>query len=145
MLLSLFCAYTIHLLEDMPTPASTWGGVRFFWPFQVYIGGSGHIWWWNNYDIFLTVFTVLILNLALLSYFHFHRFKIKKYVSSLFLIGASFILFQTFTRRYDFAYTGNCQNYLEMESESKSIQKEILGDDLYMMMNETDRYLKVAF
>ena len=32
--------YLAHLLCDMPTPAASWGGVRLFYPFTGYIGGT---------------------------------------------------------------------------------------------------------
>ncbi|MFT6717068.1 MAG: inner membrane protein, partial [Saprospiraceae bacterium] len=52
MILTFFLGFTIHLLEDMPTPACVWGGVNLLWPSSTYYGGFGKIWWWNNYDIF---------------------------------------------------------------------------------------------
>ena len=58
-----FLGYMCHLLEDMPTPASVWGGVNFFYPSTHYIGGYGKIWWWNNYDLVIIIFSVIILNL----------------------------------------------------------------------------------
>ena len=43
-----FClGFIFHLFEDMPTPASVWGGVNFFFPGSSYVGGFGKIWWWN--------------------------------------------------------------------------------------------------
>ena len=36
--------FVFHLLEDMPAPASVWGGVNFFFPSNEYIGGFGKIW-----------------------------------------------------------------------------------------------------
>ncbi len=43
LLIGFVAGYTIHLLEDMPTPASSWGGVNFLWPTEFYIGGTGQI------------------------------------------------------------------------------------------------------
>jgi hypothetical protein len=61
----------------MPTPASTWGGVNFFWPFKTYIGGTGHIWWWNNYDIFLIVVAVIIINLIMAIVQNYRKYPIE--------------------------------------------------------------------
>ncbi len=145
MFLSLFCAYTIHLLEDMPTPAASWGGVRFFWPFSIYIGGGGQIWWWNNYDIFLLVLAVLCINLTILFLPSLKKIQTKRWVSVTFVLGLALILTQIFTRNYDFSYEGNCKNYSEMESQSQQIQQETLGTPLHQLMLKTDRCLKVAF
>jgi len=55
LLIGFFLGFLVHLIEDIPTPASTWGGVNFFYPSKLYIRGIGVIWWWSNYDIFLIV------------------------------------------------------------------------------------------
>jgi inner membrane protein len=39
-LIAFVLGFLVHLLEDMPTPASTWGGVNLFWPNSSYIGGN---------------------------------------------------------------------------------------------------------
>ena len=45
---------------------TVWNGVNFFWPSKYYIGGTGDIWWWNNYDIFLIVLSVVLTNTVIL-------------------------------------------------------------------------------
>lgn len=85
--LDFFLAGTFHLLEDMPTPDNIWGGVRIFFPFEVYIGGWNYIWWWNNYDLFLIILLTAILAIILLYIPHSFRFKklspLASYVSEL--------------------------------------------------------------
>ena len=61
-IITFFSGFIVHLLEDMPTPASAWGGVNLFWPFDGFVGGFGCIWWWNNYDIFLIILSAIIAN-----------------------------------------------------------------------------------
>lgn len=58
--------YLMHLLEDLPTPSGSWDGINFLWPSTQYYGGIGEIWWWNNYDIFLIVVTVCLINAVLI-------------------------------------------------------------------------------
>lgn len=137
--------FIIHLVEDMPTPSSAWGGVNLFWPSNTYIGGFGRIWWWNNYDIFLIVCSVLILNLALLC-IPALRQKLKRLcMISVFSIGFTFALIQINTRPVDFAYKGSTSRYNEFEEKSKEIQKEILGTKLYNMMESFDNKLRIYF
>lgn len=57
-------AYGMHLVADLFTPAGTWGGIRLFFPFEVYVGGWGMVWWWNNYDIFTLLLVCVAVNSA---------------------------------------------------------------------------------
>jgi len=145
LLIGFFLGFLLHLIEDMPTPASTWGGVNFLWPSKSYIGGTGEIWWWNNYDIFLIVICVIILNLTLPLIRKFVRFDLKKYTIGVFILGFSFAIIQIKTRDFDFAYTGHTTRYQEFEDKSKQIQREILGDRLYRMMENFDNKMKIYF
>lgn len=145
LLIGFLLGFFIHLIEDMPTPASTWGGVDFFWPSKSYIGGTGDIWWWNNYDIFLIVIGVIIINLILHLIQRFVHFDLRKFTVGVFIIGFSFGIIQIKTRDFDFAYTGKATRYQEFEARSKQLQKEILGDKIYRMMENFDNKLKIYF
>jgi len=129
----------------MPTPASTWGGINFFYPSKSYTGGTGDIWWWNNYDIFLIVVFIIIINLSLSLFHKFIRFDLRKLTIGVFILGFSLIFFQIKTRNFDFAYTGYTKNFQKFEAKSKEIQKEILGDRLYRIMENFDNKLKLNF
>lgn len=132
-----------HLLGDMPTPASVWGGVNMFWPSSEYIGGSGKIWWWNNYDIFLLVFLCTTVNGLLL-------FILKKRTKR--IVGTMVAMFtfllvtvQVNTRQYSYAYSGNTPHYQDLEKHSKEEQERILGKRLYRSMEWLDSYLPIHF
>lgn len=145
LLLGFILGFSIHLLEDMPTPAASWGGVNFFWPSSSYIGGTGDIWWWNNYDIFLIVVIVIFLNLSLAGVYRIWKFNLRKSTTLVFLLGFSAALFQIKTREFDFAYSGSTSRYQEFEVKSKEIQKELLGDDLFELMEKLDNSLSIYF
>ncbi|MBN2570594.1 MAG: metal-dependent hydrolase [Ignavibacteriales bacterium] len=144
-MIGFFLGFLIHLIEDMPTPASNWGGVNFFWPSKSYIGGTGDIWWWNNYDIFLIVFGVMVTNLILHLIQRFAHFDLRKFIVGVFIIGFSIAIIQIKTRDFDFAYSGHSIRYQEFEDKSKQQQKEILGDKLYRMMENFDNKLNIYF
>lgn len=137
--------FTVHLLEDMPTPAASWGGVNFLWPSASYIGGTGDIWWWNNYDIFLIVVSVIIINLVLSFIHRWARFNLKALTVCVFAVGFGLSVFQIKTRDFDFAYTGSTSRFQEFESKSKELQQEILGDKLFYMMEKFDHSLSIYF
>ncbi|QZT35655.1 metal-dependent hydrolase [Halosquirtibacter xylanolyticus] len=138
-------AYTLHLLEDMVTPAASWGGVNFFFPMASYTGGTGDIWWWNNYDVFLIVVGVILFNIVVLVSQRFVRFSAYKFTLTLFTLGFALALFQIHSRDIDYAYSGHCNNYQELEAYSKAQQKEILGDKTFRFMVWFDGKLKVYF
>lgn len=144
-LIGFLLGFLIHLIEDMPTPASSWGGVNLFWPSKSYIGGSGNIWWWNNYDIFLIVICVIFLNLTLILIKRYVKIDIRKITVAVFFIGFIVAFVQIKTRNFDFAYSGHTNRYQEFENKSKQIQKEILGDKLYGVMKKFDNNLKIYF
>lgn len=137
-----FCAFLLHLLCDMPTPASTWGGVRLFWPSSVYVGGTGRIWWWNNYDIFLIAAGVFITNSLFL-------FRIKRSLRlaavTVALAGALLCLHQIPSRGFDFGYSGYAENYRRYEGISKDVQLRILGSRIFGVMARFDRALPFNF
>jgi uncharacterized membrane protein len=132
-------------MEDMPTPAATWGGVNFFWPSQHYIGGTGDIWWWNNYDLFLIVVAVILLNLLAYGIKMVLVFDLRKITVGIFAIGFTLALVQIKTRPYDFSYTGHTNRYQELEKKSKKVQREILGEKFYRIMEKFDHSLGIYF
>ena len=137
--------YLIHLVEDMPTPASSWGGVNLLWPTPLYTGGWGDIWWWSNYDIFLIVCSVILLNLVLLLMNNLVHLHVRKLTLGVFIIGCTLACVQIKTRPYDFAYSGHTHRYEVLETQSKQIQKGILGGSLYTLLEEFDNKLKIYF
>lgn len=145
LLIAFVAAFTIHLMEDMVTPASTWGGVNFFFPSKSYIGGTGDIWWWNNYDVFLIVVGVILVNLILLGAKRFVKFDVRKFTVGVIIIAFVFALVQIKTRDFDFAYSGYSNKYNEFEAQSKQQQKDILGEKLFQVMERFDNKLKIYF
>lgn len=139
-LLGFFSGYFIHLLCDMPTPFGAWGGVELFFPSKSYIGGSGQIWWWNNYDIFLIVVCVIIINLFLL-----FIPKIKEITAIIFTIGLISCFHQINLRKTNFNQTEYKTNYAKSEIKSKEIQREILGKTTYNLMIKFDNMLLLNF
>jgi len=138
-------AFSVHLIEDMPTPSSVWGGVNLFWPSATYVGGTGDIWWWNNYDIFLIVLLVIFLNLSINILSTFIKIKSRLIATSFFALGIILITIQIKSRNYDFSYTGFTQEFQVMEAKSKEIQREILGENLYHLMESIDRKTPLNF
>lgn len=144
-LLAFFFGFLLHLFEDMPTPASVWGGVNLFFPNDQYIGGFGNIWWWNNYDLVLIITSVILLNMMINFVPKFiHKIKITSSMS-VFLIGLSLFLYQINTRPVDFSYSGNTSNFDNFEAQSKQIQKDILGETVYDIMSKIDDRIPLNF
>lgn len=143
--LTFILAFNLHLLEDMPTPACVWGGVNYFWPSKTYIGGSGDIWWWNNYDIFLIVVFVIITNCVLHMVHYYFQFRLIKLTLTVFIIGFCLSLYQIKTRGYDFNYYGHDVDFRKNELKSKEIQKKILGNKIYSFMVKFDKRVKLNF
>ncbi|WP_289055816.1 metal-dependent hydrolase [Carboxylicivirga marina] len=143
--LAFILGFLIHLLEDMPTPASNWGGVNLFWPSETYIGGFGHIWWWNNYDIFLIVCGVFLLNFLLLALRFINNHVKNIVIAGVFCMGLMLSVVQVGSRDFDFAYSGSTNSYHAFEAKSKALQKEILGEDIYNSMVTFDNLLSIYF
>ncbi len=140
-----FGAFLFHLLEDMPTPSGVWGGVNLIFPNKEYLGGFGKIWWWNNYDIFLIICTIILLNL-IINILPNTLYRVKtKMTLSIFCIGLTLASFQILNRPIDFNYTGHTQNYSQYELDSKKVQKDILGEKLYNFMEYIDRKIPLYF
>lgn len=133
--------YLIHLLQDMVTPGGPWKGIRFFFPDKEYIGGTGDVWWWNNYDIFLIVITVLCINILLLFLSGFIKKHLAKIALCVFALGFIAAIIQIKTRDFNF----NGKSYTVCEEKSKKIQKELLGTKLYERMERFDNSIKLSF
>ena len=137
--------FLFHLFEDMPTPSSVWGGVNLFFPSDNYIGGFGNIWWWNNYDLVLIIVSVLSVNLIINVIPRLHgKIKIKASIS-VFVFGLVLGIIQIKTRPTDFSYSGHNVDFQKLEKESKLIQKEILGESLFHIMEYIDNKIPLNF
>jgi membrane-bound metal-dependent hydrolase YbcI (DUF457 family) len=141
--IAFIAGYMLHLLGDMPTPASVWGGVNLFFPDNHYIGGNGKIWWWNNYDIFLLL--VLCIAINGISLFAFKRHIQRASIIVVAVLTLLLIEIQINTRKYDYAYSGNATHYREMEQQSKKEQERILGKHIYSTMEWLDKRLPIYF
>lgn len=133
--------FIMHLLGDMVTPAGSWGGIRLFFPSSVYVGGTGNVWWWNNYDVFLITTGVLFVNLILLALSSSTKDSLRKAGLFVFIIGFVAATVQIKTRPFDF----NRKSFEACEERSKTIQQDILGTKLYGMMARFDRWLIIYF
>ena len=146
----LFLGYVMHLLGDLPTPSLTWGGIKLFWPLPVAIGGTGHIWWWNNYDIFLIIGGCCAINIGMIILYPILKKPFIRYLPLFICIGSFIaILHQIDQRNVNFANTGYTKGYWERywehDIKSLEIQKEILGEKLYDIMTNADRKLTFYF
>lgn len=144
-LISFMAGYFLHLLEDLPTPGGSWHGINLLWPSSAYTGGTGQIWWWNNYDLFLIVLGIILLNLLLLLLCKLIKIQAGKLTVLIFLAGFMAITIQISTRHFNFNYTGPVNHYREYEAKSKQIQKEILGEQLFRWMTTLDNTMKINF
>ena len=144
-LLVFIFGFILHLLGDLPTPSSSWNGINLFWPSKHYIGGTGEIWWWNNYDIFLIILSIIIINVITIFIGRLAIIKVLKITISIFLLGFVMIIYQIKTRTFDFNYEGHTTKYDFYEQKSKEIQKQILGTKLYGFMVGFDNKLKINF
>jgi len=144
--IALFLGYMMHLLGDLPTPSCSWGGINLFWPLPKAIGGTGHIWWWNNYDIFLIIGGCCAINMVMTVVYNLLKKPFIRYLP-LFICLVSFIsvLHQIEQRNECFAYTGYTKRYDDYERNSLEIQQKILGNKLYSIMRNVDRKLRINF
>jgi len=130
-------SYLAHLLIDLTAPAGPWGGIRLFFPMEVYVGGWGMTWWWNNYDLSLVLIFVVVLNLCLISWIPPLKKGMRYLPASVCAFAFMLISWQLNTRGYDF----NKQGYVSREKASHHIQKEILGEDIHAVMAKIDKKL----
>lgn len=141
LLFGFISGFVIHLLEDMITPAGSWGGIRLFFPLKIYVGGTGQIWWWNNYNLFLIVVCVLIINLCILLIFQKNESKTHKFTTNIFITGCLCFIWQIFYIDYNF----NGKNFAKCEEKSKEIQQNILGEYIYFKVEKLDNSLIIYF
>lgn len=143
--IAFFFGSIFHSFEDMLTPASVWKGVNFLFPSSNYTGGFGKIWWWNNYDLFLIIVFVAILNLII--NFLPKKIYILKVTLSIFIfsLGVFLYMYQVNTRTINFSYEGFSAKYNKFEEKSKLIQKEILGEKLFKIMSKIDNKIPFYF
>lgn len=143
-----FMGFMAHVFEDMPTPEFAWGGVALFFPSENYTGGTGLIWWWNNYDLFLIIIAVVITNLICSAVGYIMKKKVALIAVLTFVIGLSCYLIQINSRQFDFQYSGfqgHNNVWHVYEAKSKTLQKSILGDALYEIMEDFDNQLPFYF
>lgn len=141
-----FCCYLSHLIGDLPTPGAAWGGIRLFFPLNTYIGGFGTTWWWNNYDVFLSLLTVTIL-LLLLAFME-ELFLRKDYMRISILVYVccvSFCIYFVTHRSISYAYKGNTLRYTYYERSSQIDQYSRLRKRLFRIMVKFDNQLPIYF
>jgi len=148
MLISSLLSYLIHVFEDMPTPSFVWGGVAFLFPSEDYWGGKGYIWWWNNYDLFLIIISVFILNVFIKCFTLIFRMKTRLVSCLILAVGFTLYMHQMLNRNHDFNYTGMKSHYEVWrinEDKSKRIQKDILGEKFFRVMEKVDNIIPFWF
>lgn len=145
LLLAFFVAFVIHLFEDMPTPSCVWGGVNLFWPSKNFVGGTGSIWWWNNYDIFLIVVLCIAVNAGFIVFLKklAKAQKLTTLISVIVFISLAYG--QIKSRPVDFNYTGFTKKFGNYEQKSLEIQQEKLSKPTYKFMRWFDRKVRVNF
>jgi hypothetical protein len=145
-LLAFFGGYVIHLCGDLPTPAHLWGGIKLLWPSPLPSGGTGQIWWWNNYDLFLLVAGCCAINTGAIIVAHALKKPVIKLLPPLMcLVTFAAALYQIQHRPVNFAYSGYTKRFDEYEQKSLAIQQAMLGNKLYAFMAKFDHHLRVAF
>ena len=59
--LAFLVGWLLHLIEDLPSPPEPWGGLPLLWPFRdTRYGGWAHIWWLNEYLLFVLVSAAML-------------------------------------------------------------------------------------
>ncbi|MBL8994627.1 MAG: metal-dependent hydrolase [Spirochaetia bacterium] len=144
--LAFFLGFMAHLAGDWPTPGSVWGGIQFLWPSKVWYGGTGQVWWWNNYDVFLLILGCCVVNVLLLVALHKSRLWFLKLLPVvIFAVALGMSVRQVTSRPVSFAYSGHAKNYYLFEKQSLDIQKNILGERIFTWMTTLDKKLGFYF
>jgi hypothetical protein len=141
-----FFSYVSHLAGDLPTPGAVWGGIRLFFPFEIYIGGYGTTWWWNNYEIFLillTSTTLLLLSICLED--KFFKADLIKLAAGIYICCVAQCFYFVTHHSINFAYSGNTSHYAYYERISKIDQLDRLGITFSGYMNKLDKKLPFFF
>lgn len=144
--LAFFAGYIMHLLGDLPTPGYVWEGIRLWWPLSTPVGGTGHLWWFNNYDIFLLFLTANMIMVIMILLAHIFKKPVLTYLpATIFALAILASFYQITQRPINFKYGGQTVSYAEKEKQSLAIQKSILGNRLYRVMRAFDRRVKIPF
>jgi len=137
---ALFLGYLMHLLGDLPTPSSTWGGIKLFWPLDVPVGGWGRIWWWNNYDLFLIIYACCLINVAALLVCRPKGRCARVLPAIVFALALTAVVYQVGHRPVSFG-SDTKRSYDRLEADSLRVQRDMLGSTLYGLMHDMDRLL----
>jgi inner membrane protein len=141
-----FFSYISHLLGDLPTPGAAWGGIRLFFPFEIYIGGYGTTWWWNNYDVFLALLvTSGLLLLFILAEDKFLKKDLIKLASGIYIFGVLLCCYFVTHHSISFSYSGNTSRYEYYERTSKIDQWNRLGKRVASYISKIDKHLPFYF
>lgn len=132
--------WNAHLAGDLPTPAGSWDGIAYWWPSQHYIGGTGHTFWWNNYDIFLLICLGLLVHGICWLWLKKHSHWTAPITT---LSAILLIVYQLHQRPVDF--NDRTRPYQERERISLEYQHRLLGDRLFHWMQALDQSLPVYF
>ncbi|RMG75891.1 MAG: metal-dependent hydrolase [Bacteroidetes bacterium] len=139
--ISFLGGYLLHLVEDMPTPGGSWGGIRLLFPSQTYIGGWGYTWWWNNYDIFLIVSGTLLLSLLALMVCEWRSRRLRFIPVLLLLFGSLLAMQQLHFRQTDY---NECA-YPACETASWEEQERNIGKAWTRRLRQMDNLLPIYF
>jgi inner membrane protein len=132
--------YNAHLVGDLPTPKGAWDGIAYWWPSIQYVGGTGHTFWWNNYDLFIIIVCTLFLQIIWLLWI---RFKNRVFGTCSTILAFAAIIYQLNDRPMNF--NDRSLPYTERERISLEYQEKILGSQLYEAMRYMDRHLPFYF
>jgi len=144
--LAFFFGYIMHLLGDLPTPGYVWGGIRLWWPADLYVGGTDQIWWWNNYDIFIAVCSAVVINLSILFLCRRRRHLYFRFIPAVvvaLMIVVSAVMINN--RENIYKYKSFRKEFAGFEADSREEQKRILGSRLYKVMAGFDEMLPFNF
>lgn len=133
--------YWLHLIGDMPTPGGPWGGIRLFFPAQVYTGGWGYTWWWNNYDVFLILSSTFFLSVLVLFLCEYFSRRLRFLPLVLLLYGISLSGYQLLHRQTDY----NACQYQACEEASWEEQEQAIGKAWTRRMIRFDQRLPIYF
>lgn len=133
--------YLLHLFGDLVAPGGPWEGIRLFFPFEVYVGGWGFTWWWNNYDLALILFISSLLNVIFIYVIPPLKKGMRQLPGGVLMLSMVLISIQLGKRDFDF----NKEGYTVREKASKHIQLHMLGEPLFNTMEEVDDWIPFYF
>lgn len=143
-LVLMFClGFLLHLLEDMITPGGSWHGIHLLWPMDRFSGGYGYVWWWNNYDLFLIVLGIILINGIMAMGALAFRKNIRGLYLITFLMGLLLFVHQVKSRNLNFNDSG--LTFSAHEKLSKGKQQQILGPTIYRWMDRFDKAIGINF